>query len=227
MKLESLLGESNFLHIWGQAGTGKTLLATALAAQASRLGIVEYINTDGKRSFIRALKRHTSSFGGLTSRIRVTLADGASEAFGAVRSVASSVSPETSMVVVDPITRVLDMSTVDDVMWGQEMMEEVLPSLVALAEGGIRVLVVSEVRNTDVGLLPVMYDSVNRWKPRNLRATRGPGRHSTLMLPTPDGEEVLALMRVDDRGCLWLDYPAGAHILSEGEQSCLERQSCV
>lgn len=221
------MADSNFLHVWGQAGTGKTLLASALAADASRLGIVEYVNTDGKRSLVRALKAHTSIFGGRASNIRVSLPNGASEAIHVLRAVTLSAVPETRMIVVDPITRVLDMSTVDDVMWGRELIEEILPSLAALSARGVRTLLVSEVRNTEVGLLPVMHDSVKRWKPRNLRATKGPGRHSTLLLPTEEGEEVLALMRIDERGCLQLDYSMGAHILSGSEQSCLERQSCV
>jgi hypothetical protein len=227
LRLEPLVGSTRLLHLWGSAGSGKTLLAASLAAEASRSGIVEWINTDGKRGFIPILRANIAAVGGASSNIRVTLAQGSAEAQAAVMGTLEGTHPETRMVVVDPITRILDMSRVDDILWGRELIEDALPSLAALAERGIVVVLVSEVRSTEVGVVPVMHDSVKHWKPRSLRAARGPGRHSTLFLPTPEGEEVFAVLRVDERGLIQLDYPSAAQLLGESDRTCLERQSCA
>jgi hypothetical protein len=227
LKLRPLVGSSNLLHLWGPAGSGKTLLATSLAAEASRSGIVEWINTDGKRGFIPILRTNTAAVGGIFSNIRVTFAQGPAEARTAVMQTPETTHTGTRMVVVDSVTRVLDMSKVDDIMWGRELLEEALPSLAALAEKGIVIVLTSEVRSTEVGVVPVLHDSVGSWKPMTLRAARGPGRHSTLFLPTPEGEEVFAVLKVNERGFVQLDYPNAAQLLGEGDQTCLERQSCV
>jgi hypothetical protein len=226
LRLEPILGERNLVHLWGRAGTGKTLLAVALATEASRHGCVEWINTDGKRSFVLPLKASIKAAGGYSSKVNVTLTRGCTEALETIMALPSTVPPGTTMIVVDPITRVIDMGNVDDIMWGRELREDALPALAALASGGVKVIIVSEVRSTEIGVLPVLYDSMKRWRPRSLKAVRGPGRHSTLLLPASEGEEVLAVMKLDDEGLLQLDYPS-AQFLQERDHSCLERQSCA
>lgn len=225
LRLEPISDNQTLVHLWGRAGSGKTLIASALAAEASRTGEVEWINTDGKSGFLGVLKSNTVAAGGSPSRIRLTMVHGHCSAIEAIRRVATQVPQQTKMIVVDTVTRILDMSTVDDVLWGREMIEEVLPLLAALSAKGITVILISEVRSTEVGLLPVMYNSIVRWKPRNLRLARGPGRHSTILLPSSEGEEVLALMKVNEQGLVQLHYPSETNLLVDGDEACLERQS--
>lgn len=221
----SLEIECNLIHIWGSAGSGKTLFAIKQAATASRTGRVEWICTDGKTGFIATLKRNTKASGGQESNIIVTVAQGHADAQKALEEISLRIHPDTTMIVVDTITRVVDMSRGDEVMWGREMIEEMLPILAAKAEQGVKVLLISEVRYLDVGLLPVMYDAIARWNPANLHITRGPGRHSTISVPDAQDEQAIGVLRVDNDGIVYVMPHEELHEIPGGEGRCLGSQS--
>lgn len=223
----NLLLDSDLVHCWGAAGSGKTLFACLQAAEYSRSGTVEWINTDGKVGFLSALKATTRALGGDPSRISITVANGHRNALKAVRRAVETIAPDTNLLIVDPITRVIDMSREEDVLWGREMIEEVLPSLVSQTEIGVRVLLVSEVRYLDVGVLPVMYDTISRWKPLNLHMARGPGRYSTISIPAGPDEEVVAIMRLGKNGVINVTAEGIPPECRGGDTQCLESQSFV
>jgi hypothetical protein len=218
---KDILRMGDLFHIWGEAGSGKTLLSCALATESIKEGHVSWVCTDGKRSFVRALKSNISALGELQFNITVRVPTDHWEVQETVVSLCGDIHPATSMVVVDPITRTLDMSRRDALMWGRELIEEVLPSLVALTDRGVKVVLVSEVRRLDDRTVPVMHDSIKLWHPTDLRLTRGPGRDSTIHLRTDDSEEPLARMTVEDSGVVRLT----GTIIEGRQNTCSESQS--
>ncbi len=219
MEPRDILQMGNLFHIWGEAGSGKTLLACALATESLKNGHVKWVCTDGKRSFVKALKNNITSLDEIVHNITVRIPTGHREVQGTILSVSENIHPCTALVVVDPITRTLDMSRRNAVMWGRELIEESLPTLVALAEKGVKVVLVSEVRYLDEKISPVLHESITRWKPIDLRLTKGPGKDSTLYL----NEEPIARMIVDDSGVVNL---IGTMIRGR-QNTCSENQSSV
>ena len=208
-----LLKMGDLFHIWGEAGSGKTLLACALAGEAVKDGHVRWICADGKRSFVRALRINTENNNNITVNILI----GHNEVQEAILSICETIPDDTSLIVVDPITRVLDMTRRDELMWGRDMIENALPSLVALTEQGVKVVLVSEVRCLEERITPVMHESIMVWKPVDLQIVRRLERDSTLLR---EGNP-LARMMVDNKGVVRLSPPIREWRRSE----CLESQS--
>jgi predicted ATP-dependent serine protease len=180
LEFRKLLDMGDLFHIWGEAGAGKTLLACAIAAEANKDGHVRWVCTDGKRSFVRTLRTNLMTLDDYN--ITVNVPTGHKEVQEAILSLPKSIPPDTSLIVVDPITRVLDMSRQDYVMWGRELIEAALPSLVALNQKGVKVVLVSEVRCLEHQAVPVMHESISVWKPVDLHVVRSPGRDSTILV---------------------------------------------
>jgi hypothetical protein len=110
------------------------------------------------------------------SNVTVINAVGHVEATHAVLTVRERLRSDTKLVVVDPITRVLDMSHVDDLMWGRDLMEEAMPTIAALCSTGDRAaIVISEVRETSSGVTAVHHDTIRLWASHDLRFVRRPG----------------------------------------------------
>jgi len=215
-----LLGMGDLFHIWGEAGTGKTLLVCALAAEVVKDGHVRWLCTDGKRSFINTLRNNLKTEE--EHNITVSVPIGHKDVQESILSLPGNIHPETLLVVVDPITRVLDMSRRDFVMWGRELIEEVLPSLVALSQKGVKVVLVSEVRCWADKAMPVMYESISVWKPVDLHVLRNPGGDSTIMECTELGHErPLARISVNGLGIVRLQAP----IVKRRLNDCLESRS--
>lgn len=210
----------NLFHIWGEAGSGKTLLACAIAAEAIKEGHVRWVCTDGKRSFIRTLRANLLELN--DHNITVSVSVGHKEVQKYVLSLPKTVHPKTSLIVIDPITRVLDMSRQDSIMWGRELIEEALPSLVALNQNGVKVVLVSEVRCLEEETVPVMHGSISVWRPVDLHVVRSPGRNSDILeWRDPGHEHLLASMIVDQSGLIRLKTPK-----MEGRLNlCLENHS--
>jgi hypothetical protein len=78
-----------------------------------------------------------------------------------------------ALIVIDPLTRVVDMARTDPTMWGQELIEEALPTLAALATGGPCVLVTSECRSLAEGeKTPVHHQAIRRWADNEILVQR-------------------------------------------------------
>ena len=207
----ALLKMGNLFHIWGEAGSGKTLLACAFAAESVRNGHVRWICADGKRSFVRALRINTEN----SRNITVNILTGYKEVQDAILSLCEMIPDDTSLIVVDPITRVLDMTRRKELMWGRDLIENALPSLVALTEQGVKVVLVSEVRNLEERVTPVMHESILIWKPVDLQLVRRLQRDSTLLR---DGNP-LARMTIDGKGVVRLSPPTQEWRISECSES--------
>jgi predicted nicotinamide N-methyase len=176
------LGFRGLVHIRGPAGAGKSLLAVAIAAEVSTNSHVEWINTDGKSSFIPHLRRNIEARGGRMDSISITMAHNHNEALEAILNLVTLVEPDTALVVVDPVTRVVDMSNVDSTMWGEELIEKALPTLAALAANGVTVLATSENRSLLEGEdVPVHHQAIRRWADKEVAIQRERlGSYSTI-----------------------------------------------
>ena len=84
MFLERITQVQGLVHLSGTAGSGKTLLATAIAAMLSRKYHVDWLSTDGKSGFIDHLKRNLEHYGGLSSNLTITRTIASKDALAAV-----------------------------------------------------------------------------------------------------------------------------------------------
>jgi hypothetical protein len=107
-------------------------------------------------------------------------------------NVASRVAPLTSLVVVDPVTRVIDMARLNPTLWGQELIEEVLPTLAGVASNGVKVVVISESRVIDGAIAcPVHHESIRQWVDHDIAVQRdATGPHSTIIGTNRTGLEI-------------------------------------
>ncbi len=168
----TLLKITGLVHVWGPAGAGKSLLAIAIAAEASLDSRVEWISTDGKSSFISHLKRNVQHRGS-AANVFVTMTHNHNEVRQTILDLVTSLEGMSALIVVDPLTRVVDMARSEPVMWGQELIEEALPTLAALAAGGSIVLVTSECRSLEEGeKTPVHHKTIRRWADNEILVQR-------------------------------------------------------
>jgi hypothetical protein len=210
-------------HVLGKAGSGKTMLAAAIAADASRMSQVEWINTDSKTRFIPHLKATVTHFGGVEKNVSVTMANGHRQALETVLNLPLILAPSTSLVVVDPITRVIDMARTDPILWGQELLEEALPTLAALTENRqVDVIVVSEMRTIpEVGDLPVHSIAISKWADKTVKVCLDSSGKSSSIFIEEEGDyrEIAHLKVLDDGACqLSLSHHKGV------TQDCLEKE---
>ena len=186
------MGLEGLTHIWGHAGSGKTLLAVAFAADESVNSAIEWINTDGKMSFVSHLKRNVTAHGGRMSNVTTFLTLNYAQSRDCIMNVASRVAPLTSLVVVDPVTRVIDMARLNPTLWGQQLIEEVLPTLAGVASNGVKVVVISESRVIDGAITcPVHHESIRQWVDHDIAVRRdATGPYSTIIGTNRAGLEI-------------------------------------
>ena len=215
--LKTSLGLRGLVHLWGSAGSGKTLLACALAGVASKHGRVEWINTDGKKSFVSYLKRNIEASGGKVENVTITMTDDQSELLELIRTLPDSKLP--SLIVIDPITRVLDMAREDPTLWGQEIVEDVLPTLAGIVSSNdLDIVITSESRMLeDSGNRAVHHNTITKWIDHDLCLNRDmSGSLTHIIRKNEDTELETAQLSVDDTGVLTI-IPSVFHSrVSEG-----------
>jgi hypothetical protein len=197
------LGLGGLIHLWGTAGSGKTLLAVALAADVSKHARVEWINTDGKKSFVRYLKRNIEASGGQADNVTITMTGDQAELLEVIQALPKSDLP--SLLVIDPITRVLDLARDDPTLWGREIVEEVLPTLAGMVMANdMTIVITSESRMLeDVGTRPVHHSTISKWIDHDLCLNREmSGSLSHIVRKGEDADEETAQLRVDETGVL-------------------------
>lgn len=178
------------MHLSGSAGTGKSLLASIIAALFSRSGAVVWIATDGKSGFIKHLKCNLEHYGGVSSNISVTRVMGYTAILEVIHSIDEHMSENTCLVVIDSITRVLDMSRNDPLLWGRVLFEEVLPILASVSETRkIPILLTSEVRDTEGTSKAVYHSKFKQWA------------HMDLVLERPHGLSYSKILQCEGSDC--------------------------
>lgn len=201
--LMTSLGLRGFVHLWGSAGSGKTLLACALAGDVSKIGRVEWINTDRKKSFVSFLKRNIDASGGKVENVTITMTDDQSELLELIRTLPDTNLP--SLIVIDSITRVLDLARDDPTLWGQEIVEDVLPTLAGIVSSNeLDIVITSESRMLeDSSNRAVHHNTITKWVDHDLCLNRDmSGSLTHIIRKNEDNEQETAQLRVDDSGTL-------------------------
>jgi len=197
------LNLGGLIHLWGPAGCGKTLLAVALASDVSKQSRVDWINTDGKKSFVSYLKTNIASTGGCPENVTISMIDSQDELLHVIATLPKSALP--ALLVIDPITRVLDLGRENPTMWGRELVEDVLPTLAGLvASNDIAIIITSENRMVeDSTTLPIHHKTISKWIDHNLCLSRDlAGSNTQIKRKCEDSEQEAAQLRVDSSGLL-------------------------
>ena len=205
VNLTDTLALDGLIHLWGDAGSGKTLLACSIASEVSRYSKVEWINTDAKQSFIPFLKRSIDSVGGSIQNVSVTMADERNEVRDLILGLPQSLPDGVSLVVIDSITRLLDMAREDPILWGRELFEEALPTLAGLVdERGVNVILTSESRAmTDLGNLAVHHRTIKKWVDHDIMLARNTLEDSSRIMRVidePDNKEQIGVLHLMENG---------------------------
>jgi hypothetical protein len=221
--LKNLLRESSIIHIGGAGGSGKTLLAAELAAWKSRTNSVDWLCADGKRAFIGYLKRAVKSSGGVQSNLILTIADNHQGVLQSILSAHDRLRSDTALIIVDPITRVLDMSRKDEIMWGRALFEEALPTLAGLSiQREISLLITSEVRFRGDKTTPVFWENLRTWLDADLLIKKQPDSNISEIYDVTDqeAENLLASFTVNEAGLSFVEDESKRRI----EENCSEGQ---
>lgn len=164
------------------------MLAAQLAAFKSRSKGVDWLCCDGKKSFIVYLKRAMESIGGIQSNLTLTIADNHQDVLKTIISTHDRIRSNTALIVVDPITRVLDMSRRDEVMWGRELFEEALPTLSGIAiQRDIMLLMTSEMRFRGDITAPVFWEKLRTWLDADYLVKKSPDSNITDIYEVTNG----------------------------------------
>ena len=199
----SSLGLGGLIHLWGSAGSGKTLLAVALASDVSKHARVDWINTDGKKSFVSYLKKNIEATGGQADNVTITMTGDQTELLELIRTLPDTDLP--SLIVIDPITRVLDLARNDPILWGREIVEDVLPTLAGMVlANDLSIVITSESRMLeDSGNRAVHHNTIMKWIDHDLCLNRDmSGLRTHIVKQLEDSEEETAQLRVDQSGVL-------------------------
>jgi len=191
------------IHLWGTAGSGKTLLSVALASDVSKHAKVEWINTDGKKSFVSYLKRNIVASGGHSENVTITMTGDQSELLDLIQALPKTDLP--SLIVIDPITRVLDLARDDPTLWGREIVEDVLPTLAGMVTtNDLAIVITSESRMLeDSGNRAVYHNTIAKWIDHDLCLNRDlSGSLTHIVRKIEDAEQETAQLRVDQTGIL-------------------------
>lgn len=201
--LMTSLGLGGLTHLWGSAGSGKTLLAVALASDVSKHATVEWINTDGKMSFVRYLKKNIAVSGGRSENVTITMTDSQSDLLELIQSLPNSDLP--SLLVIDPITRVLDLARKEPTLWGREIVEDVLPTLAGLvAANDLAIIITSESRMLEDSVnRAIHHEAISKWIDHDLCLNRDMfGTLTHIVTKIEDTELETAQLRMDQTGVL-------------------------
>ena len=205
--LTETLALDGLIHLWGDAGSGKTLFACSIASEVSRYSKVEWINTDAKQSFIPFLKRSIDYAGGSMNNVSVTLVDDRHEIQDLILNLSKSLPKRVSLVVIDSITRLLDMAREDPILWGRALFEEALPTLAGIVvDRGVNIIITSESRAmVETGNLAVHHRTIKKWVDHDILLVRNTLEESTRIMrvvDSPDDQEQIGTLRIMEDGFL-------------------------
>ena len=131
------------------------------------------------------------------------MTDGQSELLELIQSLPDTKLP--SLIVIDPITRVLDLARDDPTLWGREIVEDVLPTLAGMVTANdLTIIITSESRMLeDSGNHPVHHSTIAKWIDHDLCLNRSlSGSVTHIMRKNEDVDQETAQLKVDQTGVL-------------------------
>lgn len=194
------LGLRGLIHIWGKAGSGKTMLASKIASDESRYSRVEWINTDSKQSFVHQLKQDIEVEGGNIRNVTVTMISDRNQVKDMILNLNKTLEPEVSLVVIDSLTRVLDMARKDPTLWGREMIEEALPALAGLVnKKDVKVIITSETRTVDEQkAIAVHHKTIAKWTDHDVHLVRSSKGSASRIIRNTESVEQIGVLVLDE-----------------------------
>ncbi len=221
--IEHLINDGGIIHLSGEPFSGKTRLGIHFAAKASQSGHVIWLCADGKTSFVEDLRKNITASQGVVSNLELIFPNGHEEIYESLMTIHSFLKDDTILVVIDPITRAIDLGRrYDDEMWGRELFEDVLPSLVGLAMGNeLCIVFTSEVRMGEGGATrPVFHKKLTQWADVEIHAERAMTMtYSHLTLRRCNSEPAdFGIMRIKN-GLVTIDV-SGQEVQDCSESSC-------
>ncbi|MHA2026882.1 MAG: AAA family ATPase [Candidatus Thorarchaeota archaeon] len=203
-RLMDQLGLKGLIHIWGKAGSGKTMLASKIASDESIYARVEWINTDSKQSFVQQLKRDVEVGGGNIRNVVVTMISDRTQIKDMVLNLNKTLEPDVSLVIIDSLTRVLDMARKDPILWGREMIEEVLPALAGLVNKKVvNVIITSEARTVDEQrTIAVHHKTIAKWTDHEMHLVRSRRGDSSRIIRNTGTEEQMGILDLEANSLL-------------------------
>ncbi|MFW9920610.1 MAG: hypothetical protein ACFFED_13485 [Candidatus Thorarchaeota archaeon] len=187
--IDTIMKSGGMLHVSGAAGSGKTLFASILASILSEKGYVDWISTDGKAGFVKHIRSNLEHYGGISSNISVTRVMGYDETLQVILSMDQRLKENTRLIVIDSITRVLDMSRNDPLLWGRTLFEDALPTLASISEGRrVPIVLISEIRESQGVPSAVYHEKIRKWAKWDLVFERPHGLNQSKILQDGGGE---------------------------------------
>ena len=193
-----------------------------MAAKATITGHVEWFVADGKYSFLKPLKANIRHYGGIENSLTVFHTLGLETFRESIQKLPDRISDDCSMLVIDPVTRALDMSRKNPVMWGRELLEDVMPVLTGLAiSRGTDIVITSEVRNLDDEVTPIHHQTIKKWVDHDILLTRKYGSRGSLISYTMGGEpREIGKMVLRDDGVVEVHRIDGLDVREGGNNEC-------
>jgi len=216
-RLMEQLGLSGLIHIWGKAGSGKTMFASKIAADESRFAKVEWINTDSKQSFVIRLKQDIVDRCGNLDNVAVTIESNRNKIRQLILNMEKVLDPEVSLIVIDSLTRVLDMSRKDHTLWGREMVEEALPSLAGLVnKKELCVIITSEARTLDSETtIAVHQKTISKWADHEIHVVKNVRNGTSRIIRGTRNTEQMGLLGLEENSLVIT--PSRTHIHESSE----------
>ncbi len=210
--MRMMLNLKGLTHVWGDAGSGKTLFAIAIAAPLTVNHHVLWMNTDGKWSFLNPLRNNISLNNGKRENVSVVMAHG--QALEQIQRLPKLINSNTRLVVIDSISRTVDLGRKDPTLWGREMLEEVMPTLSSLVmNSNLQILAINEMRFLNDHNVPLLYDIIRRFCDNDLEIRRDPTGISSILV---NGNKIAETL-IQENGSVII-RPDGA--LQEGDLNC-------
>ena len=151
------------------------------------------------------LKRSIDIVGGSISNVSVTMANDRQEVRDLILNLSESLPDGVSLIVIDSITRLLDMAREEPILWGRELFEEALPTLAGIVDDkGVTVILTSESRAmNELGNLAVHHRTIKKWVDHDIMLVRNALGNSTRIMRViddPGNQEQIGILRLMDDG---------------------------
>ena len=187
------------------------MFASKLAADESTYAKVEWINTDSKQSFVARLKQDIEERCGNIDNVTVTILSDRQKVKDLILNLGEDLDPEVSLVVIDSLTRVLDMSRKDPTLWGREMIEETLPSLAGLVKKrGVNIIITSEARTLDEQTtVAVHHKTISKWVDHDVHVVRSLNGVTSQIIREDEKNELVGVLALEENS-LNLSYVQGS-----------------